>query len=118
MSYEHKVEETIGNIGMSDQMLCSALARSCASYPGVLSLDKESQDKALDIISRDVVASDGIRLTRKDDSIILDVYVIVKYGTKIPKLAWELQKKLSKEIRAITKKDVEEINVHIEGVGK
>ena len=117
MSIERKKDDPSVTIGMSDQLLCAALAKSCRTYPGVLSLDKEAQDKALDILTRDIASSDGVRLTRKDDMIIVDVYVVVKYGTKIPQLAWELQKKLSKEIRSITDKDVEEINIHIEGVG-
>ena len=110
------MEETIGSIAVSDQILCSCVANSTKKYPGVVALDKDSAENALDILSRDVSAAEGVRLTRKDGIPVIDVHVIIELGTQIPKLAWELQKIIRSDLKSITGQDIDDINIHIEGV--
>ena len=64
----------------------------------------------------DVIKIDGIKLTKKEEAPSLDVFVIVGFGTQIPKLAWELQKKIHDDIKEELGAEIEEINIHIEGV--
>ena len=98
--------------------LCDSVYSSAMNFPGVISLDKDSADKALDILSRDIIAHKGIRIAKKDDALNIDVHIVVRYGAKIPQLSWELQKKIKKDISSINDIEINEINIHIEGVEK
>ncbi len=102
---------------MFNQEICSSIAQSVEGFQEIVSLENDSAAKALDILSRDIIVSDGVRITKKDEEPIVDIYVVVEFGTQIPKLAWELQKKVESDIKKLTGQDVKEINVHIEGVG-
>lgn len=101
---------------MTDEALCKHIAKIALEFPAVDSLQEGSAEHALDILSRDVVSSEGVRLTRKEDDISLELYVVVEYGTQIPKMAWELQQRIQSEVKNFADVDIEEINIHIEGV--
>ena len=116
MSNESKKEVQFENNGISDQELCSHVANSVMNFPGIISLDHDSAAKALDILSRDIVVYEGIRLSKKDVEPSLDIYVVVEFGIQIPKLSWELQKQIQSDVKEKTGQDVKEINIHIEGV--
>ena len=116
MPGEYSPDDAIGKISISDHILCACVSNSAKVFPGVVSMDKDSAEKALDILSRDITAFDGVRITRKEGHPILDVYIIVEYGTQIPKLAWELQKRIRNDYTRISDEEIEEINIHIEGV--
>ena len=116
MPNEHLKEEHIGSINISDQILCACVANSVGKFPGIINLSEEGAEKALDILSRDLAVSDGVRLARKGDNPTVDVFVVVEYGTQIPKLAWELQKKVQEDVLSITGQKITDINIHIEGV--
>ncbi len=82
-------------------------------------MDHNNSAKTLDILQKDITVSDGIRITdnaKKEIGQSIDIYVIVEYGTQIPKLAWELQKEIEKVVKKETSEEPYEINIHIEGV--
>ena len=110
-------EENIGNIGISDEILCACVAGSVKKFPGIITLSSDSAEKTLDILSRDLAVSDGVRISRKGEEPSVDVFVVIEFGVQIPTLAWELQKKIQKDILSITGQNITEINVHIDGVG-
>ncbi|MBR3054007.1 MAG: Asp23/Gls24 family envelope stress response protein, partial [Firmicutes bacterium] len=70
------------------------------------------------LIDGDVGAAKGVRIEKKSDKTVIDVYVIVRYGVKIPQLAWDLQQNIRRAFASITGETVEEINIHVRGVSK
>lgn len=58
----------------------------------------------------------GIRVLQSDDGYILELYLIVKYGVKIPDLAWDLQVQIKNAIEKKIGITVSKVNVHIQGV--
>ena len=44
------------------------------------------------------------------------MYIIVKYGVRIPELAWEIQESVKNNIESMTGLTVDKVNIHIEGV--
>lgn len=69
------------------------------------------------ILGKERVAK-GAKVTKTDDSIEIDLHVIVSYGCKIPQVAWEIQENVKKEIRSMTNQKLNAVNIHIEGVKK
>ena len=118
MSKDPFAEGLLDETEISDHVLCERVAQSALRFPGVIRLVEESAERTLDIISRDVTSSSGVRISRKEKETIVDIYVVVEYGTRIPKLAWELQKRVQNFIKSVTREVVEDINIHIEGVEK
>ena len=58
----------------------------------------------------------GIKITQSDEGYIFDLYLIVKYGVKIPQLAWDLQSQIKAAIEKKFDTKVSKVNIHIQGV--
>ncbi|BAC13840.1 Asp23/Gls24 family envelope stress response protein [Oceanobacillus iheyensis] len=60
--------------------------------------------------------SKGVKVELKDDGVSIDIYVILKYGQPIPKVAQGLQTNIRQTIFSMTAIDLQEINVHVVGI--
>lgn len=58
----------------------------------------------------------GIKTEIMGEEVKIDVSVIVKYGSKIPEIAWQIQKNVRKTIEEMTGLHVTNVNINIEGV--
>ena len=101
---------------MSDENITAYAASVALGIDGV----HELTGSLTDSISKNILGKEssgkGIRLTRSDEGLILDVYVIVEYKVKIPQLAWEIQGTVKREVEAMTGVPVLEVNIHVQGL--
>ena len=58
----------------------------------------------------------GIKVDIADNDTKIDVNIIVEYGTRIPDVAFEIQNRVKKAVENMTGLNVEEVNVHVQGV--
>ena len=108
--------EELGTIKISDDVIMVCTANAVSKIPGV----SELAGGLTESISKNILGIDssskGVKLSRNDAGIILDIYIIVEYKVKIPQLAWEIQSNVKKEIESITDLNVLEVNIHVQGV--
>jgi uncharacterized alkaline shock family protein YloU len=55
----------------------------------------------------------GVRVTKSDNGLLIDVNVILRFGIRIPEMAWQLQQRV-KEL--ISQSDAEYNNVEIDSI--
>ena len=60
--------------------------------------------------------SKGVKVLTKNDSTTVDLYVIVKYGYRIPDLAFQIQENVKSTIEALSGIIVDAVNIHIPGI--
>ena len=60
--------------------------------------------------------SKGIKVIANENSVVIDVNIIVEYGARIPDVAFEIQKRVKTAVENMTGLNVEEVNVHVQGV--
>ena len=62
--------------------------------------------------------SSGIRVSveQSQGSVSVDAYVLVKYGQRIPDLAWDVQEKIKDNLERYTGYDVKAVNVNVQGI--
>lgn len=60
--------------------------------------------------------SKGVKVEIKEKIAIIDLYIIVEYGTKIPDVAWKIQESVKKTVETMTGIKVNEVNIHVQGV--
>ena len=58
----------------------------------------------------------GIKVEVGDKDTKIDVNIIVKYGVRIPDVAFEIQNRVKKAVETMTGLNVVEVNVHVQGV--
>ncbi len=58
----------------------------------------------------------GIKVEATETEAKIDVNIIVEYGTRIPDVAYEIQNRVKKAVESMTGLEVQEVNVHVQGV--
>lgn len=58
----------------------------------------------------------GIKVQIGETETIIDLFLIVEYGVKVPDVAWEVQQNVKKSVEAMTGLKVAEVNIHIQGI--
>ncbi len=110
------ISEQFGAVKISDEVITSCAANVTLGIYGVHQLTGGITDS----ISKNILGKEssgkGVKLSRTEKGLVLDIYVIVEYQVKIPQLAWEIQGTVKREIESITDLDVLEVNIHVQGV--
>ncbi|MHC1722277.1 MAG: Asp23/Gls24 family envelope stress response protein [Aminipila sp.] len=109
-------EEKLGAVKISDDVIAICVINAALNTEGVAGLS----GGLTDTISRNLLGKEplkkGIKLSKEDDVIIIDIYVIVNYGVKIPEVAWNIQKNVKKEVESMVDIQIKTINIHVQGV--
>lgn len=108
--------EQIGTVRISDETITAYAASAALDIKGVYELTGSLTDS----ISKNFLGKEssgkGVKLTRNEDGLILDVYIIVEYKVNIPQLAWEIQGTVKRDVEEMTELPVLEVNIHVQGV--
>ncbi len=88
---------------------------------GLISTKKTSFKKALqpsagDDDQENTHITPEVRVEIKTDSILVNLFLHINYGLRIPNLTWEVQTQVKEKIKQITDLDIDQINVHIQGI--
>ena len=101
-----------------DSEIIKAVQETCLNAEGVSRMSPRvspAVDGTLKGIGLDSPVN-GVMMNRDNGKLIFDLYLRVKYGEKIPSLAWNLQQAVAETVKQITNEKVKEVNIHIQGV--
>jgi len=58
----------------------------------------------------------GVRVASAERDVTLDLYLSVRYGARIPEVAYKVQESVKKSVESMTDLKVTQVNIHIQGV--
>ena len=58
----------------------------------------------------------GIKIGQSEDGLLIDLYIVIKYGVKIPEIAWNLQEKVKSDLQGLLDQPIKKVNIHVQGV--
>lgn len=74
-------------------------------------------DAVREDIFRIDIQGKGIRITEHEDAGgIIDLFLNVRFGVRIPELAWEIQRLVKRDVEDVFETKIESVNVHVQGV--
>lgn len=112
------VEETnenvnnVNNVAISDDVFTLIANIATSKVEGVYGMHVGALSN---IFSRNNY-SKGVKIEKTDDDIILDIYIDVKYGYNVTKVAIEVQESVKNEIEGMTDLQVKSVNIHVEDI--
>ncbi|SHF35860.1 MULTISPECIES: Asp23/Gls24 family envelope stress response protein [Caloramator] len=111
-----KVNNEFGFIEYSDEVLANIAGAATMECYGVVGMaSKRASDGFWELLKRENL-SKGVKIISEDDGIIVNLYIIVEYGTKISVIADNIMQKVKYTIEALTGIDVKKITVNIQGI--
>jgi uncharacterized alkaline shock family protein YloU len=58
----------------------------------------------------------GVRVISNGGEVALDLYLSVRYGARIPEVAYKVQETVKKSVESMTDLKVTQVNIHVQGV--
>lgn len=115
-NYEYIHKETMTDEKFSDNVLAICAINAALRTKGVLGVVGGLTDSLSENLLKKETLSKGVKVNQEDDGVVLDVFVILKYGTKIPAVAWDIQENVKKEVESMTDKKVKAVNIHVQKI--
>ena len=111
-----EIENTEQGIEISSDVIAVIAGVAVSEVQGVASVSKGFAGGISEVLSGKKNLAKGIKVEKTENSAKIDVNIIVEYGTRIPDVAYEVQNRVKKAVESMTGFEVEEINVHVQGV--
>ena len=108
-------EHNLGSIEVSPVAIASLTHEAVLNCYGVVgTATKDLASGIANVLSRD--SKRGIDVRVEDGRIIIDVYVIIEYGTRIAAVARSVMNVVKFSVERALGLPVAEVNVHVEGL--
>ncbi|MDR1376943.1 MAG: Asp23/Gls24 family envelope stress response protein [Synergistaceae bacterium] len=104
-----------GNIHISEDVIVELAKKTILGIPNI-------QPANMGIASKFGIgrkAGDGIRVSVEEGKVpamTVDAYILVKYGQRIPDLAWDVQEKIKANLERYTGYTVSAVNINVQGI--
>ena len=108
-------EENIGNVKISVDVVAKLASIAASEIDGVSGMHKTFVGEVTQKFVKKNL-SQGVKVDIDDGMANIDLYLVVKYGVKIPELAWNVQESVKSTVEEMTGLNVTSVNIHIEGI--
>lgn len=114
------IKNSLGEINISQETIESMVRLNLTDVKGVVgskrTIIKEITDMLMGNINGTDNTSRNIKVEIKENNIFIDLSIIIKYGVRIPDIAWDIQNRIKEELITKIDSDAREINIHIQGI--
>ncbi|WP_226665756.1 Asp23/Gls24 family envelope stress response protein [Metabacillus litoralis] len=115
MSIELKTK--YGQIDISNEVIATVAGGAAIDCYGIVGMASKNQIKdGFTEILRKENFSRGVIVRQDDESINIDMYIIVSYGTKISEVAHNVQTKVRYTLDQTVGLSVDSVNIFVQGV--
>lgn len=109
----NEIEEN--GIKIADDVVATIAGKAASEVAGVYSMSGGFAGGISEVFGKKSYTK-GIKVENTEKSLKIDVNIIVEYGARIPDVAYEIQNRVKKAVENMTGLNVEEVNVHVQGV--
>ncbi len=112
-----KKNTALGDIQISDDAIATLTGSSVNECYGVvgMSSQKPIKDGFFELLKKDNFAK-GVIISKDDEGIVVDLYVIISYGVKVTEVVSEIQKRVKYTLEKTLNMDVAKVNVYVQGI--
>ena len=105
----------LGNIRIADEVVKTIAAKAAGDVEGVYKLAGGVVDEVSKMLGKKR-PTNGVKVEVGEVECRMEVYVVIKYGYRIPKVAEDVQKAVLEEVSKLSGLKVVEVNVYIQNI--
>lgn len=111
------ISTEFGKIIISDEAISTVAGVAALECYGLVGMTSRSRirDGFIELLGKENL-SRGVEVQVNDGSIIVDLYIIVGYGTKISEVAQNIMEKVKYVVESLVGLPVEHVNINVQGV--
>lgn len=110
-----KKDDNLGQVHVSDEVVAVIAGMAATEVPGIAGMSGGIAGGIAEMLGKKNL-SKGVKVEVGATEAAVDLYIIVKYGARIPEIAINCQESVKKAIENMTGLQVVEVNVHVQGV--
>ena len=108
-------KKNISDTMITDDAIAVIAGIAATEVRGVAGMSGGFTGGLAEVLGR-VNLSKGAKVVTRENTTTVDLYVIVRYGYRIPDLAYEIQEHVKRRIEAQAGVSVDFIHIHVQGV--
>ncbi len=102
-----------GRCIISEEVIATIASTAAVEVPGVAGMATRLKDLR-GLVGNSAMKS--VSVVNNETEIIVDLYINLKEGVRIPDVAGEVQRVVKNEVQSMTGRPVTKVNVHIAGI--
>ncbi len=111
-----QISNEYGNIKIDNEVIARMAGITSTECYGVVGMAARNvKDGLVQLLKRESL-SKGVRLNINNNKAIIDLHIIVEYGTNIPAISKSLVDAVKYRVEEFIGLDVEQVNVFVEGI--
>ncbi|MBR1729321.1 MAG: Asp23/Gls24 family envelope stress response protein [Selenomonadaceae bacterium] len=110
-----KTDSALGTIRIADEVVSIIAGLAATEIEGIAGMSGGLVGGIAEMLGRKNF-SKGVKVEVGEKEAAIDLYIIVKYGVRIPDVALAAQENIKQAIENMTGLTVVEVNVHVQGV--
>ena len=114
MSEEKNLNE-IGNVKISEEVIEILSEKAIKNIDGVVGLVGNVVESFVAAISKKNGVN-GVSADIKDENVSITLHTIIRFGVRIPEVAWQIQENVKTVVESMTGLNVVKVNVCVDGV--
>ena len=109
------MKEKLGKVIIAPSVLVTIARLTTLSTPGVVRMSSGWTDSMGRLLRRKG-PGDGVKIEVEDNTVSVDLYIVVEQEVNMLELSQEIQAEVSRAIHDMVGMEVKEVNVHIQDV--
>lgn len=112
----NEIENELGKVVISEELIATLAGVAAVECYGLVGMSsRKLKDGIAELLGRDNL-SRGVEVHLEDNDLMVDLHIIVSYGTKIQEVATNVMEKVKYTLEKLTGLTVTQVNVHVQGV--
>ena len=111
-----KKDNSLGSMRIADEVVSIIAGLAATEVEGIAGMSGGIAGGIAEMLGRKNFAK-GVKVEVGEKEAAVDLYIIVKYGVRIPDVALAAQENVKQAIENMTGLSVVEVNIHVQGVG-
>lgn len=108
--------EIASNLTISEEVIGIIAGLAAAEVEGVSGMTLGFVDGINQMLGSNKKYSKGVKIELEGSEVTIDLFVIVRYGVKIPDVAFSIQNSVKSSVETMTGLKVKAVNINVQGV--
>ena len=104
------------NLNISEDVIGIIAGLAASEVEGIAGMTLGFVDGINQILGGNKKYSKGVKIELEGKKVTIDLYVNVKYGVRIPDIAWAAQNAVKSAVENMTGLDVIAVNINVQGI--
>ena len=108
--------EIATNLNISEDVIGIIAGLAASEVEGIAGMTLGFVDGINQILGSNKKYSKGVKISLEGKKVVIDLYVNVKYGVRIPDVAWAAQNAVKTSVENMTGLEVLSVNINVQGI--